>query len=103
MLREKFFLLMKRERATRGAFVPLCPALSENMTSGAVAAIWDPKATGRQTSQKAARLAQNLQNLLSVNVLHIEAAASSAFSSLELKVVQTCQWLCYPCQGVVWL
>ena len=72
------------------------------MMSGAVAAIWDPEATGRQTSQKAARIAQNLQNLLSVNVLHIEAAIFSPFSSPELKVVQTYQWLCYPCQGVVW-
>lgn len=48
----------------RGALAPLCPALIENMRSGAAAAICDPEATGRQ-SQKAAKLAQNLQNVLS--------------------------------------
>lgn len=73
----------------RGAFVPLCPALSENASSGAVVAICDPEATGRQTSQKAAKPAQNLQNLLLISVLQTEATGSLVLSSSELKVSQT--------------
>lgn len=38
-----------------------------------------------------------------MTVFQIEAIVSSVFSSLELKVFQTYQWLCYSCQGVVWL
>lgn len=92
MLGEKFFffLLMNRESHREEHYLSLS-LLSENMTPGAAAAIGILR-------PQADKQAQNLQNLLLVNVLFIEVFISLAFS-LELKVVQTYQWLFYPRQG----